>query len=98
MNKKVSEITVDDIANYLRLFEPSEEEKEYIGIILNSTKDYILTYTGLKKEELDNYSELSIVVFILCSDLYDNRALYVEKNNINRTVESILNLHSRNLL
>ena len=49
-------------------------------------------------EELDNYSDMVIVVFILCQDMYDNRTLYVDKGSMNRAVEAILGLHCINLL
>jgi len=41
---------------------------------------------------------LITVVFVLVSDMYDNRAYYVDKTNMNLLVESILNLHSTNLI
>ena len=37
-------------------------------------------------------------VLVLVQDMWDTRTLYVDKGNVNRTVESILNLHSINLL
>jgi len=35
---------------------------------------------------------------ILCQDMYDNRSMYVDKNNLNKVVETILGMHSVNLL
>lgn len=98
MSLKVSEITEKDIIQYLRLTEVDEVEKTFIRGTIDASKNYIVNYTGLTEEQLDSYADLSVVVFILCSDLYDNRSLYVDKNNINKTVESILNLHARNLI
>lgn len=98
MSLKVSEITENHIIQYLRLTEVNEAEKTFIKGTIEASKDYIVGYTGLTQEQLDSYTDLVVVVFILCSDLYDNRSLYVDKNNINKTVESILNLHDRNLI
>lgn len=47
---------------------------------------------------MDKYSDLVIVVFVLCQDMYDNRTLYVDKNNVNKVVSSILGQHDNNLL
>ena len=47
---------------------------------------------------LDAYSDFVIAVYILVQDMYDNRSLYVDKNSMNRVVETILNMHSTNLL
>ena len=38
---KVSEITVENIANYLRLTEISEEDNKNIELFLNIAKNYI---------------------------------------------------------
>ena len=102
--KKVSEITVYDIANYMRLSEVSEIEKEELKVYLNIAKNYISNYTGIPEtseegaETLDTYSDFIIVVYVLCQDMYDNRIFYVEKSNLNKVVETILGMHCVNLL
>lgn len=102
---KVSEITVRDIANYLRLSEISEEENKNIELFLNIAKNYIENYTGIPQkseneetETLDSYSDFIIVVYVLCQDMYDNRVMYVDGKNINNTVKTILDMHTRNNL
>ncbi|MCO1599830.1 hypothetical protein [Desulfosporosinus nitroreducens] len=47
---------------------------------------------------LDAYADFVIVVYILVQDMYDNRTLYVDKNNLNKVVDTILGMHSINLL
>ena len=96
MVTKVSEITTRDIADYIRLDEVSSTEEIQLTTFLTVAKDYITNYTGL--EDLDEYSDLVIVVYILCQDMYDNRALYVDKNNPNKVVQTILDMHTRNYL
>lgn len=102
---KVSEITVNDIANYLRLSEISEEEKKNIELFLNIARNYIENYTGIpqksedeKAETLDTYPDFIIVVYILCQDMYDNRVMYVDGKNINNSIKTILDMHTRNNL
>jgi hypothetical protein len=91
---KVSTITCDDIANYIRLQEVDEAEKRLLTALLTIAKKFITENTGVK--DLDEYDDFLIVVFILCQDMYDNRTLYVDKNNLNKVVETILGMHSRN--
>lgn len=98
MITKVSEIKIEDLKSYLRLTDIDKTEEKYLNTIINSSISYVRNYTGLTDEELDKYSDIVAVIFILCQDLYDNRSLYVDKNNINKVVESILSLHSCNLL
>jgi len=102
---KVSEITVKDIADYLRLSEISEEDEKNIELFLNIAKNYIENYTGIPQESenaedetLDTYSDFVIVVYVLCQDMYDNRTMYVDGKNINNTVKTILDMHTRNNL
>jgi len=102
---KVSEITAKDITNYLRLSEVSEEENKNIELFLDIAKNYIENYTGIsqksendKDETLDTYSDFVIVVYVLCQDMYDNRVMYVDGKNINNTVKTILDMHTRNNL
>ena len=91
---KVSTITENDIANYIRLQEVDEADKKLLTALITIAKKFISENTGVK--ELDEYDDFLIVVFILCQDMYDNRTLYVDKNNLNKVVETILGMHSRN--
>lgn len=102
---KVSKITTKDIANYLRLSEIGEEDEKNIELFLNIAKNYIENYTGIPQksenaedETLDTYSDFVIVVYILCQDMYDNRTMYLDGKNINNTVKTILDMHTRNNL
>lgn len=99
MLTKISEIVVSDIIDYLRISETSEKEEKYLKTILNVSKEYIRKYTGYDKiKDLDKYPDLVIVVFVLCQSMYDDRAYYIDNTNVNKVVQSILDLHSRNLL
>jgi len=96
---KVSEITAQDVADYLRIAELTKDDENFITATISVAVDYILKYTGIEDAEtLDTYNDMVIVVFVLCQDMYDNRALYVDNSNVNRVVENILGLHQRNLL
>lgn len=95
---KVSEITYTDIADYIRLDDPNESEINTLNTLINISKNFISNYTGRTEQELDNYQDVVIVVLILCQDMWDNRTLYVDKNNLNKVVETILNMHCTNLL
>lgn len=47
---------------------------------------------------LDAFEDFYICVMVLCQDMYDNRAYYVDKTNLNKVVSSILDMHRTNLL
>lgn len=94
----VSQITAEDVADYLRLSETTQDDINTLTTILTVAKVYVGEYTGRTLEDLDNYKDMIIVVLILCQDMWDNRTLYVDSSNVNKVVESILGLHSVNLL
>ena len=101
MAKKVSEITYEDIANYLRLTEIDAQDEENLETYLEIAINYIENYTGIsrdttKSENLDSFSDFVIVVYVLCQDMYDNRCMYVDGKGLNNTVKTILDMHTRN--
>lgn len=93
---KVSEITVEDVANYARIDDFNDIE---IKNILESAKAYVRSYTGLTDEEIDTHDDFYIAVMALCQDMYDNRSMYSDyKSSVNKVVESILGMHCVNYL
>lgn len=95
---KVSDITVTDVTDYLRIPEVTAEDTALLTTALNVAKEFVKSYTGLDDQGMDAHEDLVIVIYVLCQSMYDNRAYYVDKSNLNNVIESILNLHSRNLL
>ena len=95
---KVSDITVESVAEYLRLDEVTESEINTLTTLLSVAVSFIKSYTGLDDASVDKYPEFVIVVLILCQDMWDNRTLYVDSKDLNNTVQSILAMHSVNLL
>ena len=94
--EKVSDITVDDVAEYLRLVETSQDDINTINLLIETAKTYIKNFTG--RTDLDVFQDFVIVVLILCQDMWDNRTLYVDSNNTNKVVDTILGMHQINLL
>ena len=95
---KVSDVTITDVIDYLRLDEVSEADRAFLETALSSAKSFVYNYTGLSSEQADLYSEFVIAIYVLCQDMSDNRTLYVSSSNVNKVVEAILGLHSVNLL
>lgn len=99
---KISEITMEDVEKYLRLEAVDYDEAE-MDAIMAAAKSYIERYTGipatdLNGETLDDYPDFWLAYMVLCQDMYDNRSFSVESGNVNRVVESVLDMHRRNLL
>ena len=95
---KVSDITVESVADYLRLDEVTDSEINTLAMLISIATSFIKSYTGLDDVEVDKYPEFVIVGLILCQDMWDNRTMYVDSKDLNNTVQSILAMHSVNLL
>ena len=94
----ISEITSQDVADYLRIAEIDEKIKKELEMYLKVAKKYIKDETGLENEDLDKHEDFLLVVFVLCQDMYDNKSYYVDKSNVNKVVDTILGRHRINLL
>ena len=95
---KVSDITAESVADYLRLDEVTDSEINTLAMLISIATSYIKSYTGLDDAGVDKYPEFVIVVLILCQDMWDNRTMYVDSKDLNNTVQSILAMHSVNML
>lgn len=94
---KISEITCADVAEYLRRTDEPLDEW-LLNAVMQAAKQYIVGYTGIPPDELDAYEDISIAFMVLCQDMYDNRTLVAENTGVNRVVDTILGMHSRNLI
>lgn len=95
---KVSDITYQDLADYIRLDELTADDINTLNNLLLVAKTFVQNYTGRSSSEIDEIYDFVMVVLILVQDMWDNRSLYVEKSNLNNVVEHVLGMHSVNLL
>lgn len=95
---KVSDITVQVLADYLRIADPSDADNTLLAAIIKASTAYMSKYTGLSAADLDKSPDMVIAALCLAQDMYDNRSMYVDSANPNLTAQSILDMHSINLL
>lgn len=93
---KISELRPEDVLHFLRLDGTEGDVSPFV--LLTAAVSYVRGYTGLTEEEMDEHEDLTVAVLVLCADLYENRMTTVDAGNVNRTVESILGMHCRNLI
>lgn len=96
--KKVGEVTIQDLVDYLRITEIDAAQEQVLTTMRAAAINYIVGVTGLTLEALDNYPDLTIALYALVQDMYDNRTYYVDRANISDTVSTILNMYRTNLL
>ena len=95
---KVSDITVQALADYMRIADPSDADDTLLAAIIKAVPAYMSKYTGLSAADLDKSPDMVIAALCLAQDMYDNRSIYADTSTPNRTVQSILDMHSVNLL
>lgn len=97
---KVSELPQNVVINHLRLHPDfvTGEEKQLIEALQDASVAFVREYCNIDDEYIDAHEEITIAVLVLIGDMYDNRTRYVDKANLNRTVETLLSLHDHNLL
>ena len=93
---KFSEVTIDDIKQYANIFH--DEDDNLISLILEASKAFVLSYTGLTVDVADTISDLPICVLVIANEMYDNRVFIVDNDKVNEVVKNILSMHSINFL
>ena len=97
---KVSELTIPIIANYCRIMDDDVSDSENLSLeaMKIAAISYARSYSGLSDLEMERHEDITIAILTLIADMYDNRSMIVDKNNVNRTAEVILSMHAKNLL
>ena len=97
---KVSELTIPIIANYCRIMDDDVSDSENLSLeaMKIAAMSYARSYSGLSDLEMERHEDITIAILTLIADMYDNRSMIVDKNNVNRTAEVILSMHAKNLL
>jgi hypothetical protein len=94
---KVSELTTDIIADYLRIDAPEGASVREIELAKAAALQFVKDYTGRDSEWIDDRDDLTLAILILCADFYENRQYQTaggRTSDVNKAVESILAMHS----
>ena len=92
----VSELTVADVKNYLRV--DTNIDNSLIAVILSAAKRFCAQYTGLEITGLDDHEDMPLAVLAVAADMYEVRQLTLNGTQLNPTTAQILGTYSTNLL
>ena len=98
---KIPELTNSNITAYLKLDDFKDldkRERQLIEAIKEAAFSYLVDMTGLTAEQVEEKDTLTIAYLSLIQDTYDNRALQIDKNNMNKTVETIIGMYDFTLI
>ena len=95
---KVSEITTEQVLDYLRIDDASEIETTEVEMFMDSAKATILATTGLTQEEVDEHADMVHPFFLLVSEQFDNRNGHIESKmqTVNQSILETLRRHAVN--
>ncbi|EPB8179171.1 head-tail connector protein [Clostridium perfringens] len=92
----MKDLNIEFVKQYLKVDFPDDDL--LIDTIIKGVKSYIISYTGLKKDEADKIEELKFAALLLIEQMYSNRSALVETDKINFALTTILDMHARNNL
>lgn len=97
---KVSDITLQQVADYLRIDDPSEIETSEIQMFMDSAKATIRAMSGLTDAEIDEFDDMVHPFFLLVSEQFDNRNGHIENKQVtqNQSILETIRRHSVNYL
>jgi hypothetical protein len=102
---KLSDVQISDLKQYANVY--TTDDDNLFNTILVAGKQFISVYTGLPllddptngiTDSCDDHEDLTIVLFVLANEMYDNRDFVVDNDKLNFVVKQILDSHSVNLL
>lgn len=91
-------INVDEVKQFLNISYEDEATYEEVERIIKSATKYVKNYTGRSEEAIVENEDLVEAIFLVCSEMYDNRGLNNVQYKRNLMLQSILDMHSINLL
>lgn len=91
------DVDLNELKEFLNVYDDSEDI--LIKSLVNAGKQYIKDYTGLTDEEMiEKKDSLKIALFLIVSEMYDNRGQQSLQNKRNTMLTSILDMYSKNYL
>lgn len=95
---KISELTSDFVASYLRIDEV-EELKSELQMAMDASLAFIAKRTGRTSDYIKSQDDLTYPYLVLCSDFMNRKGVMQNDGQyINKAVYEIIDSHAVNLL
>lgn len=99
---KVSDLTPAYVGGWLGYIPEGEDltscQTAELSAALAAATAFAVGYTGLSKEELDDYEDLTIAVIGLCNDYLVSNRPEAAAFSVNKMSEGLLAMHCKNFL
>ena len=92
----MTEISVEDVKEYIRVLDESEDSQ--LELLLDSAVEYVVRHTGLSKDVVKTKEDIHTALLVLVSDFYWNRDYQTGNKYSNRLVENIIENNRTNFV
>lgn len=89
---KISEVKDENIIEYCGM----TQDIGNLNLYKESAVAFIMGYTGLTKDEINEHEDLTLAYLVLINDMSFNRDYTVSRDTLNPSVQTILSMYSKN--
>lgn len=82
----------------IREFCGIDEESELLPVFKAAAMGFIIGYTGLTAEEIDDHEDITQAYLVLINDMSCSRDYTVSRDTLNPAVSAILGMYAKNLI
>ena len=94
---KISQTTLNDVKDYCGISD-NDNDTLIENYAMPAAKSFICGYTGLDAEQIDTHEDLTIAYMVLVNEMYTTRDFTVNKDKLNPTAKTILDMYAVNYL
>lgn len=93
---KISEVSLSAVKAHCGI--SGEDSDELLGIYMDAAKKLCADYTGLSKERLDEFPDITVAYLNMVNEMYSQRLVMTAGTQMNEFQRQILDMHSVNYL
>lgn len=93
---KISEVSLSAVKAHCGI--SGSDSDELLEIYMAAAKKLAADYTGLSKEQLDEYPDITVAYLNMVNEMYSQRLVMTAGTQMNEFQRQILDMHSVNYL
>lgn len=94
---KISQAELSDIKDFCGISD-DDSDKLIQDYGMPAARDFIIGYTGLSAEDIDKHEDLTIAYMVIINEMHTQREYTVNKDKLNPTVKTTLDMYAVNYL
>ena len=94
----VRSLNKETIMSFGRIDDDAPDVNLLESMFLPAAEEYMMQHTGMTEDDMDMHPDVAVAVCALCVQMYDNRSVTVDADELNQVVVDIINRYSVNLI